>query len=155
MPRSHSPSVFGAVTMTAATVSSSSCSMPARSSEPSSAVRMGVTVKPAIAAVAGLVPCAESGTRMRRRVASSPRSSSARVIISTPASSPCAPAAGARLTAGSPVISPSPRRSSSSVRSVPCASSGGACGCAPAKPGSDATRSSTLGLYFIVQEPSG
>ena len=147
--------MFGAVTMTAATDSSSSFSIVARSSEPSAAVGICVTAKPAIAAVAGFVPCAESGTRMRRRVSSSPRSSSARVIIRTPASSPWAPAAGARLTAGSPVASPRPRRSSSSVRSVPCASSAGACGWAFANPASDATRSSTFGLYFIVQEPSG
>ena len=147
--------MFGTVTMTAATEPSNSLSMTARSIDPSAAVGIWVTLKPAMAAVAGFVPCAESGTRMRRRCASSPRSSRARVIISTPANSPCAPAAGARLTPARPVISPRPRRNSNSVRRVPCTSVAGASGCASASPGSAATRSLTLGLYFMVHEPSG
>ena len=52
------------------------------------------------------------------------------------------------------MIAPSARCSSSRIRSVPCADSG-AVGCAFASPGSVATRSFTLGLYFIEHDPSG
>ena len=154
IPVSHSPSVLGNVTIIAATDPSSSAARAARSIAPSAAVGICVTVKPAIAAVAGLVPWALSGTNTRRRLSISPRCSSARRIIKIPASSPWAPAAGARLTCGSPVIAPSARCRSRRIRSVPCAASGSA-GCALASPGSDATKSFTLGLYFIEQEPSG
>ena len=155
MSRSQMPRVFGSVTISAATLSSSSRSSAARSIEPSAALGTSVTSKPAMAAEAGLVPCALSGTSTRRRLASSPRRSIARRTISMPASSPCAPAAGARLTADSPVIAASSCWRSSSRRSVPCVSAAGASGCRSANPGSVASWSSTFGLYFIVQEPSG
>ena len=147
--------MFGIVTIAAATLSSSSRSRASPSMEPSEAVGICVTVKPAIAAVAGFVPWALSGTSTRRLRPSSPRSSSARFTISTPASSPCAPAAGARLDAAKPVSEQSASCSSCPTRRIPCTRSSASSGWASASPGSAAMRSSTFGLYFIVQEPSG
>ena len=51
--------------------------------------------------MAGLVPCADSGTRMRGRV--SPRAAMAARMASRPHNSPCAPALGDIATAGMPV----------------------------------------------------
>ena len=76
-------------------------------------------------------------------------------IIIIPVSSPCAPAAGCSVTAGSPVISPSISASACMIASAPCATSSGASGCSSAKPGIRAAASFTFGLYFIVHEPSG
>jgi hypothetical protein len=72
-----------------------------------------------------------------------------------PASSPWAPAPGCRVTASIPVISAS-RHSRAAINSrPPWHSAAGSKGCALAKPGMAAWRSLVLGLYFIVQEPSG
>ncbi len=59
---------------------------------------------PAIDADAGLVPCALAGMRQMSRWPS-PRVSWCLRMTSSPASSPCAPELGCRLTAGKPVIS--------------------------------------------------
>ena len=60
-------------------------------------------MKPHCAAVAGFVPCADTGTSTRLRVSPSPRAISAWRIASIPHSSPCAPAFGLIATDGMPV----------------------------------------------------
>ncbi len=72
-----------------------------------------------------------------------------------PVSSPWAPAAGWSVTARMPEISASAPSSSHSSWSVPCAISSGASGCNVANPGRRAAHSLSLGLNFIVHEPSG
>ena len=72
-----------------------------------------------------------------------------------PVSSPAAPAAGCRVAAAMPVISHSCSSSSTSSRSQPWVHEAGAAGWTSARPGRAATASQTLGLYFIVQDPSG
>ena len=64
------------------------------------------TLKPAITALAGLVPCAETGMRQTSRWPS-PRLSWYRRMASRPAYSPCEPALGCSDTAAKPVISAS------------------------------------------------
>ncbi len=77
-------------------------------------------------------------------------------MISTPVSSPCAPAAGCSVTAAKPAISASISCSSKISCSAPWTVSSGSCsGWMAAKPGSRAATSLTLGLYFIVHDPSG
>ena len=117
-------------------------------------VLLTVTVsKPAIRALAGLVPCAVSGakTLVRRW----PRSRKYAAATINAANSPWAPAAGWSDTAGNPEISPSICCSSNSSWSNPCSVSSGWYGCRSARPGRDASRSFRLGLYFIVQDPKG
>ena len=70
-------------------------------------------------------------------------------------SSPAAPAAGCRVAAAIPLMAQSASSSSTSTASQPWVSEAGRAGCAPASPGIAATASQTLGLYFIVQLPSG
>src|SRR5581483_9497125 len=157
MLRSKSPSVLGSVIISAATAwpwRSSAARRSSRSMSPSGRAFTATTSNPAIAAVAGFVPCAESGTSTVRRAAS-PRSASHAWITRTPANSPCAPAIGASAVPAMPVISASISCRPCMSASAPCASSAGCIGCASANPGSAATKSSTLGLSFIVQEPSG
>ena len=107
-----------------------------------------------MAAVAGFVPWAESGTMIFVR-AVSPRSVWYALMSSTPVNSPCAPAAGWNVTASMPKISPSSLPRTCSASSAPCAVSTGWSGWSCVKPGSAAMSSSILGLYFIVQEPRG
>ena len=104
--------------------------------------------------MAGLVPCADSGTSTTRRPWS-PFASCAAWMARMPHSSPCAPAFGVIDTAGMPVslVSQSARRSISS--SAPCTVSVGWSGWMSAKPGSRAIFSLRRGLCFIVHEPSG
>ena len=91
--------MLGLVSMIAATsgprrfFTSSTCT------QPSSRAGTGFTVKPMSAAVAGLVPCAESGTSTTLRVAPSPFASMAALIAIMPQSSPWAPAFGESATA--------------------------------------------------------
>ncbi len=54
-----------------------------------------------------------------------------------------------------PLISASCCSSDQSSSSVPWAVSSGVSGWSPAKPGRRAAHSFTLGLYFMVHEPSG
>jgi hypothetical protein len=76
-------------------------------------------------------------------------------IMRSPVHSPCAPAAGWSDMRAIPVIDAS-RRSSSHINwSAPCVSSSSWYGCSCAKPSSHASCSSTTGLYFMVQDPSG
>ena len=76
-------------------------------------------------------------------------------IIIIPVNSPCAPAAGCSVTAGRPVISASIWASAYITPSAPCAASSGVSGWSAAKPGIRAAASFSLGLYFIVHDPSG
>ena len=107
-----------------------------------------------MAAEAGLVPWAESGTRILVRPAS-PRSRWYFFTISRAVNSPWAPAAGWKVMAPMPVIS----HSSSSARRrtfrQPWTVSGLWLGWTPVKPGRAASSSWSLGLYFMVQEPRG
>ena len=72
---SKSPSVFGFVSMSPTTSGPSAALSEARSMLPRASLRTVVTSNPHIAADAGFVPCAESGTMTRRRVEPSPRDS--------------------------------------------------------------------------------
>ena len=62
---SNRPQVFGLVSMIAATSGPSAALSAARSTRPLSLAGIGFTVKPSAAAVAGLVPCADSGASTR------------------------------------------------------------------------------------------
>ena len=107
-----------------------------------------------MAAVAGLVPWALSGTMIFVRFLS-PRASWYCLMSSTPVNSPCAPAAGWKVMAFMPVISQRYCAAVSSTCRMPRRSSAGDRGCTPVKPGSAAISSSMRGLYFMVQEPRG
>ncbi len=72
-----------------------------------------------------------------------------------PVSSPWAPAAGWRVTARMPEISARACSSSQSSCRVPCAAASGVIGWSSAKPRSRAAHSLSLGLNFMVHEPSG
>ena len=72
-----------------------------------------------------------------------------------PTNSPCAPAAGVSVTASMPLTSASIASSSTHNASAPCTSGAGHIGWIPAKPGRRAAHSFTIGLYFIVHDPSG
>ncbi len=120
---------------------------------PSGCDLTATTSKPAIDAVAGFVPCAESGTSTVVRF--SPIDSRYALMTSTPDSSPCAPASGASDVPAMPVISASVACRRYMTASAPCTSSAGCIGCACAKPGMAAMASFTFGLSFIVHDPSG
>ena len=106
-----------------------------------------------MAAVAGLVPWALSGSRMTRRLA--PLARRDRRISMTPVSSPAAPALGWRVTLGSPVISLSHSWRLYSRARLPCTYATWAMGWVSVNPGRAATLSLSLGLCFMVQEPRG
>ena len=76
-------------------------------------------------------------------------------MISSPVISPHAPAGGCSVARAIPVISQSARSSRHSISSAPCAVWSGCSGCIRWNPGNAATVSATLGLYFMVHEPSG
>ena len=105
------------------------------------------------AAVAGLVPWADSGTSTVFRL--SPRASSAALIAIMPQASPWAPALGLTATEAMPVEASSQRPSSAISSIAPCTVESGCSGWMSAKPGSRAIFSFSRGLCFIVQEPSG
>ena len=76
----------------------------------------------------------------------------------TPVYSPLAPAMGWKVKAFMPVTSQSHCSASYRHCRAPWASSPeswASMGCMRAKPGSEATYSVNLGLYFMVQEPRG
>ena len=129
------------------------CPNPSRSMFPRLSLRTVTVWNRHVAAVAGLVPCAESGIIILVRL--SPLSAKYLLAIMTPSSSPWEPAAGCRLNASMPVISLRASCSSHMTSSAPCAWDGGALGWMPANPGSLAMSSFTRGLYFMVHEPSG
>ena len=105
--------------------------------------------------MAGLVPCAESGTMTRWRFSPSPRERCQARMSRIPVSSPCAPAAGWVVTAANPVMVASRSCTSAITRRQPCVASSPASGCAPANPGWAASSSSMRGLCFMVHDPSG
>ena len=110
-------------------------------------------MKPASVTLAGLVPCAESGISTTDR--GSPAAAWKARIISRPVISPWAPAAGWNVTLAMPVSSVRIPSVSHSMRSAPCTWDSGCQGWRLRKPASAAVSSLTLGLYFIVQDPSG
>src|SRR5207249_2304401 len=114
-----------------------------------------VTSYPPRVTDAGLVPWAESGMITRRRVAPSPRSAWNARMSNSPVSSPAAPAGGCNVAACMPVIAQSVSDSSTSSSSQPWMVDTGAAGWTLANPASEATSSQSLGLYFIVHDPSG
>ena len=121
---------------------------------PASVVVTGTTWSPAMAALAGFVPCAESGIRQTLRFPS-PRLSWYARIISSPVNSPCEPAFGCRLTAWKPVIAASCASRSAAMRAKPRCCSGGAKGWTSANSGQVTGSISAVAFSFIVQEPSG
>ncbi|MPN62109.1 hypothetical protein SDC9_209856 [bioreactor metagenome] len=137
-----------------ATVSSSAARNASTSTQPSARLLILTTVKPAMAALAGLVPWALSGTSILTRWLS-PRASWYFLTQSIPYSSPCAPAAGCRVNASIPAISHSAAESCSITALQPVTACAGGSGWALAKPVSLAAASFTAGLYFMVQLPSG
>ena len=87
---------------------------------PSAPAGTARTEKPNAAAVAGLVPCADSGASTTLRVAASPLAAMAALIAIMPHISPCAPALGDSATAVMLVSSSSQRASSCISSSAPC-----------------------------------
>ena len=115
-----------------------------------------VTVrKPAMEAVAGLVPCDESGTMTSSRACVA--------AAGVPGADDedagqLAVRAGRRLQRDgreAADLAELPLQPPHQLAGVPCASASGASGCRSAKPGRRAAHSLTLGLYFMVHEPSG
>src|SRR5258705_97324 len=98
---STQPHVLGLGSMIAAPSGPSLALSASASTWPLGLAGTSSTVKPAKAAVAGLVPWADSGTRMRLRF--SPRAAIAARMASRPHNSPWAPALGDIATAGLPV----------------------------------------------------
>lgn len=141
--------------MIAATSGLSSAVTASARTVPSASAGTGFTVKPIRAAVAGLVPCAESGTSTTLRVAASPFAAIAALIAIMPASSPCAPALGDSATAAMPVKASSQSDNSCIRASAPGTVETGCRGWTSPKPGSRAIFSLRRGLCFIVHEPSG
>ena len=154
MRDSNRPIVDGFVIMTAAVCGPRAALNASRSIPPSFAALIETVRRPAIVAVAGFVPWAESGTSTSVR-SMSPRPSWYARTMRIPVSSPWAPAAGWSVTACMPLISIRICSSSQSSWSVPCATASGASGWSWAKPGSRAAHSLTFGFHFIVHEPSG
>ena len=145
--------MFGFVSMMAATSGVSSDFTMSGSTVPSARAGTGFTEKPMRAAVAGLVPWADSGTSTTFR--SSPLAAMAALIAIMPQSSPCAPAFGESATASMPVSSSSQWESACISSSAPGTVESGCIGWMSPKPGSRAMRSLRRGLCFMVQEPSG
>ncbi len=98
---------MGFVSMMAATSGPMRAFTSSTCTQPSSRAGTGFTWKPMRAAVAGFVPCAESGTSTTLRVSPSPFASMAALMAIMPHSSPWAPAFGESATA---VMSVSVRR---------------------------------------------
>ena len=74
----------------------------------------------------------------------------------SPVSSPAAPAAGCRVAASMPGdLAQRLLELDQQLAASPGCSDAGAAGWTSARPGRPATASQTLGLYFIVHDPSG
>ena len=145
--------MFGLVSMTAAVSSSIMDSSFFGSMRPRSSDCIWITLYPHKFAVAGLVPWAESGKITFFRCF--PWDEWYAWIMSIPANSPCAPAAGCKLTCAIPLISLRYSCSSNISWRLPCDRVSGVYGWCCANPGREAVSLLTFGLYFIVQEPSG
>ena len=151
---SNRPRVLGFVSIRPAVSGPAAARSASRSTPPRALEGTATTVNPAMAADAGLVPWAESGTRILVRAAS-PRDWWYRRISKRPVYSPWAPAAGCMVMPAMPVISHSSFSARYSTSKAPWAVPAGCSGCSSAKPGRAASASLTRGLYFMVQEPSG
>ena len=121
---------------------------------PRSSHATATTWQPAITALAGFVPCAETGMRHTSRCAW-PRDSWYARMTSNPVCSPAAPEFGWSDTAGRPVISASHFCSPANSSAYPSACSGGTNGCRFARSGHEIGSIKTVPLSFIVHEPSG
>ena len=154
MWRSNTPIVDGLVSMMPAVCGPTAALSESRSMSPLASVGISCTVQPHIVAVAGLVPCAASGTMISMRAKSLRALWYAR-IIATPANSPCAPAIGVSDTPRMPVTSFSISCSSNRICRMPCPVDSGASGCRLSSSGSIAYWLHAFGLYFIVHDPSG
>ncbi len=100
-----------------------------------------------------MVPCAESGIAIFVR--GFPDLAWCARMISSPVSSPQAPAGGCSVARAIPVISQSARSRRHSSSSAPWVVESGWSGWSRWNPGSCAMASAIFGLYFIEHEPSG
>ena len=148
------PTVLGLVSMSPAVSAPTAWRRASTSTQPSGPEGMFTTVKPAMTAEAGLVPWAESGTMILVRAVSF-RCVWYALMSSRPVNSPWAPAAGWKVMASMPVISPRSLAEASSTSRQPWTVPSGWRGWIWAKPGRLAMSSLILGLYFMVQEPRG
>ena len=151
---SNRPSVLGLVIMMPATSSVSSGFRASTSIRPFSRDFTSTTSRPQTAAEAGFVPWALSGTITLVRLRSPRLIWYCRMSI-RPVSSPCAPAQGAKVNLYMPVMAARALSISSYTLQAPSVRRAGMRGCRPAKPCRAAISSLILGLYFMVQEPSG
>ena len=151
--RSNKPQVLGFVSMIAATSVPSFDLKTSRSTRPCEFAGRVSTANPSAAAVAGLVPWADSGASTFVR--GSPRAAKAALIVAMPQNSPWAPAACDMATAGIPVKVFSQKANWSISSSAPCTVERGCIGWRSAKPGRRASFSFSRGLCFMVHEPSG
>ena len=106
--------------MIAATSGPSAAATAEAWTRPSSPAGMTRTEKPSAAAVAGLVPWADSGASTTLRVAASPRAEIAALIAIMPHISPWAPALGDSAIAAVPVNSISQCDNCAINSSAPC-----------------------------------
>ncbi len=146
--------MFGLVIMQTAVSGPHTLRISSTSTRPRSSLCSEITLNPHIAADAGFVPCAVSGTITLSR-AVSPRSLKYFLAMSSAPSSACAPADGFSENAAMPKSELSDRSSSYITWSAPCASSSGVKGCSSANSRRVAIASLMRGLYFIVHDPSG
>ena len=151
---SNSPRVLGLVSMSPAVSLPAAALSASRSTPPWAFEGTDTTVKPAMAAEAGLVPWAESGTIILVRARSFRDRWYARISIS-PVYSPWAPAAGWKVMASMPVISFSSFSARYITSRQPWALFSSCRGWMPVKPFNAAMSSFMWGLYFMVQEPRG
>ena len=112
--------------MHTAVSSPSTALISSRPTRPRASLLSESTLYPTIAADAGFVPCAVSGTITVVRRAPSPRFSKYALAIKSAVSSACAPAAGLSENAAIPKMPASDRSSSYITWSAPCANSSGA-----------------------------
>src|ERR1700737_4155751 len=120
---SKRPKVFGLVSITAATRVEILLLKSSRSTSPSGPDLTVTVFRRERGALAGLVPCALSGTSASSRV--SPRVRWYAWIMRSPVHSPCAPAAGCRLIRSIAVSASRARSSSHISRKAPWARAGG------------------------------
>mmetsp|Transcript_10811 Transcript_10811/g.35495 ORF Transcript_10811/g.35495 Transcript_10811/m.35495 type:complete len:296 (-) Transcript_10811:1721-2608(-) len=156
MVSSYTPCVLGYVTMRAARLSlcfSAAALSPSTSTLPSASVPMPTIFMPHIAALAGLVPCAEAGMMHTLRWWSPFAWWYARIAIS-PAYSPAAPELGWSDMASKPVILQSWSARSSNICVYPCDCALGAYGCMLHVSFHVTGIISEVALSFMVHDPS-
>ncbi len=154
MRGSNSPRVLGLVIMQTAVSGPTTARKSSGSTRPAASDLSDTTLNPTIAADAGLVPWAVSGTTTTLRPVS-PRALKYAFAMRSAVSSACAPAAGLSENAAMPNSEARLRSSSHISASAPCAAASGANGCRSRNAGMFAIASLMRGLYFMVHEPSG